>query len=202
MAYWKTAKQFIDGTLGKKYDMDGAFGPQCWDYGDFFWLKQTGRSLSTGGTGMARGCWNVVSARNANAGKDFTLVTNKNSLQVGDWIILNTGPYGHVGIITAIPKKGATVTVQSQNQGIIRTKVTRVNFSLSSFLGAFRYKGWQKPVVTPAPKKPAYKTYVVKRGDTLSTIAKKYGTTWQKLQKDNAIKNANLIYPGQKLIIK
>ena len=46
------------------------------------------------------------------------------------------------------------------------------------------------------------KTYTVKSGDTLSEIAKKYNTTVQKLVKDNNIKNANLIYAGQKIVIK
>ena len=46
------------------------------------------------------------------------------------------------------------------------------------------------------------KTYTVKSGDTLSAIASKYKTTVEKLVKDNNIKNANLIYPGQKIIIK
>lgn len=44
--------------------------------------------------------------------------------------------------------------------------------------------------------------YTVKKGDTLSGIAAKYGTTWQRLQKINGIKNANLIYPGQKIRVK
>lgn len=46
------------------------------------------------------------------------------------------------------------------------------------------------------------RTYIVKSGDTLSSIAKKYGTTYQKIAKDNNISNPNKIYPGQKLIIK
>lgn len=46
------------------------------------------------------------------------------------------------------------------------------------------------------------KTYTVKSGDTLSAIASKYKTTVDKLVKDNKIENANLIYPGQKIIIK
>ena len=46
------------------------------------------------------------------------------------------------------------------------------------------------------------KTYTVKSGDTLSGIASKYKTTVSKLVKDNNIKNANLIYPGQKIVIK
>ena len=247
MAKWSNAKSFMDATLGKKYDMDGAFGPQCWDYMDYFWTQQVGRILSTGGTGMARGCWNNTNARKANAGADFELIMNKNNLTVGDIVVLNTGKYGHIGMIAAIPKKGVTVTVQSQNQGIILTKVTKTNFSLDSFLGAFRFKAWQKP--TPATTKKsvddiareviagkwgnypqrqknlekagynygviqarvnemvkgqnkAAKIYTVHRGDTLSGIAARFRTTVAKLVKDNAIKNANLIYPGQKLIIK
>lgn len=39
--------------------------------------------------------------------------------------------------------------------------------------------------------------YVVKKGDTLSKIASKYNTTYQKLAKYNNIKNPNKIYPGQ-----
>lgn len=46
------------------------------------------------------------------------------------------------------------------------------------------------------------KTYTVKSGDTLSGIASKYKTTVAKLVKDNNIENANLIYPGQKIVIK
>ena len=44
--------------------------------------------------------------------------------------------------------------------------------------------------------------YIVQKGDTLSSIAKKYNTTYQKIAKDNNISNPNLIYPRQKLIIK
>lgn len=45
------------------------------------------------------------------------------------------------------------------------------------------------------------KTYTVKRGDTLSGLAKRYGTTVAKLQKLNGIKNANRIYVGQNIKI-
>ncbi len=44
--------------------------------------------------------------------------------------------------------------------------------------------------------------YTVKSGDTLSAIAQKYNTTYQKIAKDNNIENPNLIYPNQKLVIK
>lgn len=44
--------------------------------------------------------------------------------------------------------------------------------------------------------------YIVKSGDTLSAIAQKYNTTYQKIAKDNNIANPNLIFPNQKLVIK
>jgi len=44
-------------------------------------------------------------------------------------------------------------------------------------------------------------TYTVKSGDTLSSIAAKYGTTVSAICTLNGIKNANLIYVGQKLKI-
>lgn len=44
-------------------------------------------------------------------------------------------------------------------------------------------------------------TYIVKAGDTLSGIASKYGTTYQKLAKKNGIANPNKIYVGQVLKI-
>ena len=43
----------------------------------------------------------------------------------------------------------------------------------------------------------ATKTYTVQKGDTLSGIASKYGTTYQELAKKNGISNPNLIYVGQ-----
>ena len=52
------------------------------------------------------------------------------------------------------------------------------------------------------PAKPAVQYYVVQRGDNLTRIAKKYGTSVNQLVAWNGIKNANLIYAGQKLRVK
>lgn len=60
------------------------------------------------------------------------------------------------------------------------------------------------PLSAYAQSQEAYKqvTYTIKRGDYLSAIANKYGTTWQELHKLNPyIKNPNLIYPGRELIL-
>lgn len=52
-----------------------------------------------------------------------------------------------------------------------------------------------------ASKKSADIVYTVKAGDTLSGIASKYGTTYQKLASYNSISNPNIITVGQKIKI-
>lgn len=51
-----------------------------------------------------------------------------------------------------------------------------------------------------AEQKKVY--YTVQKGDTLTSIAKKYKTTVAKLQKLNNFPNINLIYAGQKIRVK
>ena len=68
----------------------------------------------------------------------------------------------------------------------------------------YNYDAVQKVVnqKMAAKKQTAHVYYVVKRGDTLSAIASKYGTTYQQLAKINGIANPNKIYPGQKIRVK
>lgn len=56
------------------------------------------------------------------------------------------------------------------------------------------------PVASSTHKAPQI-YYTVRPGDTLSGIAAKYHTTWQRLARINRITDPNLIYPGQKLKI-
>ncbi|MBD8007724.1 N-acetylmuramoyl-L-alanine amidase [Bacillus norwichensis] len=68
-------------------------------------------------------------------------------------------------------------------------------------------KDTSKPADKPTASKPAVNkkpaptggTHTVKKGDTLSGIAKKYKTTVNELVKINGIKNPNLIKVGQKI---
>lgn len=57
--------------------------------------------------------------------------------------------------------------------------------------------GNKRPVQTAA--KEEYQVYTVEKGDTLSGIATKFGTTVNELSKINKIKNPNLILEGQVL---
>lgn len=49
---------------------------------------------------------------------------------------------------------------------------------------------------------PTVEYYTVRRGDTLSGIASRYGTTYQHLAEINGIKNPNLIYAGQRIRVR
>lgn len=51
-------------------------------------------------------------------------------------------------------------------------------------------------------KEPAVEYYTVVKGDNLTKIAKKFGTTVNQLVSWNNIKNKNLIYAGQKLRVR
>ncbi|MBE1443615.1 5'-nucleotidase C-terminal domain-containing protein [Paenibacillus sp. OAS669] len=61
----------------------------------------------------------------------------------------------------------------------------------------------------PAPVKPAAPAeaqassgvYIVQSGDSLWTIARRYGTQWEKLQEWNQLADPNLIFPGQKIVV-
>lgn len=66
-------------------------------------------------------------------------------------------------------------------------------------LGA-RWDEVMKIVNASDSSSPIY--YTVKSGDTLSGIASKYGTTYQKIAQLNGISNPNLIYAGQRLRVK
>lgn len=145
---------FLNNVNGRAYDVDGYYGAQCWDGAALFWLNAVGRSFSTGGTGAARGGWEA--ARSVNAGSEFELITDRNAIQAGDWLVFGGSQWGHVGMATS-GNLGNYVTLLGQNQtGTGNGAAFNViNMSLNNFLGAFRLKRWHvapTPAPTPAPQ--------------------------------------------------
>lgn len=147
---WKTPEEFRNATLGKRIDVDNFPKEQpyqCWDLPAYFWSRVVGRFLATKqGGGGAKDCWNY--SRIYNAGSEFELITDRNALKVGDWLIDNGGEWGHVGMITAIVAQGQVVRLLGQNQPY--GYINEINFSLRNFAGAFRLKAWNNsPIPTP-----------------------------------------------------
>lgn len=69
-------------------------------------------------------------------------------------------------------------------------------------LAGYDYSAVQKRVnEIVEQRKDTKKAYVVVKGDTLSGIAKRYNTTWQRLAMVNKIENPNKIEIGQYIII-
>ena len=97
----------------------------------------------------------------------------------------------HVGIYS----DGYVYEAKGHAYGVVKTHFKLSDWQYWSKCPFIEYKEFNKTVEQKT-------TYIVQKGDNLTKIAKKYGTTIQKLKEKNDIKNANLIYVGQKLIIK
>lgn len=207
---------FANATLGQCIDVDGYYGAQCWDSMAAFWYNYTGRTLSTCGTGAAKGtiadgCWQK------NAGSEFTMIWDAKKIQAGDIAVYSGGEWGHIGMAMGGYNNGY-FTLLGQNQGGKScpgggAAGNIINLSTKNFIGAFRpniyIKPEPKPEPTPEPTpEPEEEAYTVVKGDTLGAIALKLG--WftegklfgddgycQALADYNGIKNRGLIYPGQ-----
>ena len=102
--------------------------------------------------------------------------------------------------VTYTVKKGDTLSGIAAQYGTTYQKIAADNGISDPNL---IYPGQVLKIYTSgsAPK-DSKQYYTVKKGDTLSGIAAKYGTTWQWLAQVNGIANPNLIYPGQVLRVK
>ena len=160
---------FRKQTIGKEFDTDGAYGVQCVDGASVLW-QQFGRTLDTGGTGKARGCWQVKSARTTNAGKEFDLVTKFEKVLRGDVIVMWDGKEssaGHICFADENYNGTAKMNIYGQNQnGVKKFNVFSHGSVGKQFLGAFRLKKW----------KPTYALVVTakKGGKLVSTMNDTY----------------------------
>lgn len=146
---WRT------NTLGNGYNVDQAFGNQCWDYvANLYW--QYGRTLYTKpGGGYAKDCWLV--SRQANSQSPFISIEGKTNIKRGDIIVWNGNssyPTGHIAFADqdydpSNPNEIWTVGQAPVNHGI-NGVVSRDKLSLSLFLGIFRNTDWQDPEPEPS----------------------------------------------------
>lgn len=116
--------------------------------------------------------------------------------------VLDNGPKSGGGTSSSSTAKKSVSEIAKEviagkwgNGAVRKSKLTKAGYN---------YDAVQKEVdrQLKAADKAQAQYYTVKKGDTLSAIAKKYGTTWQKLASLNGMKNANLIRVGQKIRVR
>ncbi len=101
------------------------------------------------------------------------------------------------------------MSVQSVFSGDIRSGAGNNRYQTGGQGFALNHGTSFEPMPIPTSDYEHYEatstSYVVKSGDTLSSIAKRYGISVEELYQDNKEligNNPNLIYPGQELIIR
>jgi len=116
-----------------------------------------------------------------------------------------------VGALAA--RYGVTVQAIVQANGLGNANLIRLGQRLWIPLGAAPAPTGAPPAQTPTatrttapqasatPGGGAWAWYTVRRGDTLSGIAARYGITWQALAQANGLSGWSIIYPGQQLRI-
>lgn len=139
-----TYQQFRDATLGNGYNVDKAYGNQCWDFCALLWW-QYGLTLHTGPKGWASECWTV--SRSLNAVPPFTQVTSISDIKRGDCVVFkgtSNYPTGHIAFADEDYKDGMTrMNFLGQNQGQGSLNPSNIaNISLANFIGAFRNSNW------------------------------------------------------------
>lgn len=119
--------------------------------------------------------------------------------QIGDQIFFfdNAGVINHTGLVTKVTVDKVS-TVEGNSGDMVKTHEYSISNKKIAGYGRPRYDTEVAPAPAPV-QNPTY--YVVVSGDTLTKIAKKYGTTVNALVTLNGISNPNLIYPGKKLRI-
>lgn len=124
-----------------------------------------------------------------NKSKDFS------NIQPGEIMHIK----GHVGVYIGDDKVIECTNKWSKNVLISSINKGDKYYRAWSEHGKFTLLTYEE-IATPSQEA---NIHIVKKGETLSSIAKKYNMSWLKLWRLNPhIINPNLIYPGQKLKIK
>lgn len=130
-----TPIQWRDMTIGRTYDVDKAYGAQCWDYFAFF-VSYFNLPISTYCALTKKVCdlWRLRNQYGYSA--YFEYVTDPSKLQIGDWVIWDIGsshPDSHIAMFMPGPVE------LGQNQGYPYVTEKATTWDM---LGAFRFRNW------------------------------------------------------------
>lgn len=122
---------------------------------------------------------------------------------VGDQIFYGQDAGDHTGIVIKVSKNYVQTIEGNWNNQVCQRKLLRTDYRIAGYgrpkwsLVADVQEEEPKPI-----EEPKETTYTVQAGDTLQSIAERFGTTVDQIAKDNNLPNINLIYPNEVLIIR
>ena len=195
----KTAKQFYEDHIGKEYDIDNSYGPQCVDAFKLFTLEEYGFCNYNCGNGWASGLWIY---RKEKPYYPYFIEVDKNNMQTGDWVFWNNGskdcPDSHV----AMYYEGKFF---SQNQNGHRY-FTLADISLDGVLGVLRPKIFENEY-TLGNYRTLYNMNV-RRGASINTKIKKVSELTEDGKRnatsnnpnDNAVYKKGTIFTAKEII--
>ena len=128
-------------------------------------------------------------------------VADKQTYKLKQAIKLRTAPSTSASVIAVLPAGSTVVTDKATITGNYHWARQPRGGGKYGYLATGPAKNGLEYVtrLNTAKSAPKPRVYIVRNGDMLSTIAKKLGVSQSYLQNKNGIKNANLIYPGQKI---
>lgn len=126
--------------------------------------------------------------------KDLNNLTS-NNLSIGQSLLIKKMPKENTNVTTYTVKSGDTLYSIAKKYNTTVNAITTLNNLTSNTLSI-----GQTLKIPVSTQNPTEKTYTVKSGDTLYSIARKYNTTVSDLINRNNLKTSNLSI-GQKLII-
>lgn len=126
-------------------------------------------------------------------------VTNNVTYKLKTAVKLRKGASTGAGVISVLPAGSIVKTDKAIIQGGYRWARQPRSGGYGYFVTGPAKNTLQYVSTVKTGAKPVSRVYTVKPGDALSVIAKKLGVSQSTLQAKNGIKNANKIYPGQKI---
>lgn len=149
--------------------------------------KQIGVSASYG---------NLVVIRDISGNRHFYAHLSVISAAVGSKVLAGDviGIMGATGNVT-----GPHLHYEVRNSGNVNMQPAGFIPPIKNAKGIYTADTVAETVPAKQPEAASGTVYVVKKGDTLSGIAAKYGTTYQKLAQINGISNPNIIHVGQQI---
>lgn len=202
-----TLSQFVSTYNGKAVDVDGVYGAQCWDLAAKYSQRVVGVPASSGyglptGDGCAAG---VYYNFRSPLGTYYTRIANTVSAlpKPGDLIVWKyslsgSGGCGHIAIVLSAGWSGFT----SFDQNWDGKYAHKVWHNWTSVVG------WLRPKRSVTGSGTTAQYYTVRSGDTLGSIATRYGTSvariveWNKAKYPSLATNPNYISVGWVIRVK